>query len=329
MANESSLVAHTNTFWWTIPLELLQLTFSGIGLISSTVFISIVITQHQLRQNLALLLATNLSIGGLLFCASFIVQVFYMLTNSEPDRLCSFRSYLYVTGIAYTFQATILQTVHRLFVTVFVHLRQLQNRWLFLFLALAQVFISFVAFLPLLIGGHFPYLPDGKVCYIAFNDLFGIFYPSSLFYFAPLIIQFLLSCWILRHISRETQAGRAKINIERRVRKERRILIRLSLPVIFILCVGLIYFVFVFGTLITSSSWQSPPYALHLSLMGISAAIGAGMSVNAIINKQVWKIICSTLRCLRKNHRQNTVHVMVQHNLTVHQTSRMRVRTVF
>jgi hypothetical protein len=300
MANESSLVAHTNTFWWTIPLELLQLTFSGIGLISSTVFISIVITQHQLRQNLALLLAANLSIGGLLFCASFIAQVFYMLTNSEPDRLCSFRGYLYVTGIAYTFQATILQTVHRLFVTVFVHLRQLQNRWLFLFLALAQVFISFVALLPLLIGGHFPYLPDGKVCYIAFNDLFGIFYPSSLFYFAPLIIQCLLSCWILRHISRETQAGRAKINIERRVRKERRILIRLSLP-----------------------------YALHLSLMGISAAIGAGMSVNAIINKQVWKIICSSLRCLRKNHRQNTVHVIVQQNLTVHQTSRIRVRTVF
>ncbi|UJR17244.1 hypothetical protein I4U23_004139 [Adineta vaga] len=209
-----------------------------------------------------------------------------MLTNSVPDRFCPFRGYLYVTGLVYTFQATTLQTLHRLFVTVFVHHRQLQNRWLFLFLALIQFLVSLAALLPLLFRGHFPYLHDGKVCYIAFNDLFGILYPSSIFYFFPLIVQLLLSCWILRHISHEAQAGRAHINVMRRVRKERRVLIRLAIPVTLILGVGLIYFVFVFGTLVTSSSWKAPPYALHLSLMGISAATGAGMLTNAIINKK-------------------------------------------
>ena len=232
MAKESNLTAHTNTFWWTTPLELIQLTFNVLGLISSVVFIAIVVTRHELRQNLTLLLAANLSVGGLLFCSSFIAQVFYMLFNFVPDRLCSFRGYLYVIGLAYTFQTTTLQTVHRLFVTVFVHRRQLQNHWLFLFLALAQFFISLAGLLPLLLAGHFQYSSDGKMCYIAFNDLFGVLYPSSLFYFGPLIIQILVSCWILRYISRETQAGRAQINVMRRIRKERRVLFRLSVPVI-------------------------------------------------------------------------------------------------
>ncbi|UJR34781.1 hypothetical protein I4U23_027560 [Adineta vaga] len=324
MANEFNVTAHTNGSWWTMPLELLQLTFNGVGLFSSIIFISIVASQHELRQNLALLLAANLSMGGLVFCGPFMIQVSYMLINSVPDRFCSFRGYLYVTGLVYTFQATTLQTVHRLFVTVFVHHRQLQNRWLFLFLALIQFLVSLTALLPLLLGGHFAYLHDGKVCYIAFNDLFGILYPSSIFYFFPLIVQLLLSCWILRHISHEAQAGRAHINVMRRVRKERRVLIRLAIPVTLILGVGLIYFVFVFGTLVTSSSWKAPPYALHLSLMGISAATGAGMLTNAIINKKVWKIICSIFHCSINCRGQNTVHIIVQQRITAHQRTRIR-----
>jgi hypothetical protein len=185
MANKSSLAADIDVFWWTIPLTLLQLTFNMIGLMSSIVFISIVVTRHELWQNLTLLLAVNLSIGGLIFCFPMIVQNFYMLTNSEPDRFCPLRGYLYVTGLVYTFQATTLQTVHRLCVTVFVHYRQLQNRWLFLFIALVQFSISVGALLPLLFSGHFSYLPDGKVCYIAFNDLLDILYPSFCFYFGP------------------------------------------------------------------------------------------------------------------------------------------------
>jgi hypothetical protein len=259
MANKSSLAADIDVFWWTIPLTLLQLTFNMIGLMSSIVFISIVVTRHELWQNLALLLAVNLSIGGLIFCFPMIVQNFYMLTNSEPDRFCPLRGYLYVTGLVYTFQATTLQTVHRLCVTVFVHYRQLQNRWLFLFIALVQFSISVGALLPLLFSGHFSYLPDGKVCYIAF--------------------------------------------------------------------------VFVLATLITNSSWKTPPYAIHLSLTGISVATGMGMLASAVLNKQVWEIICSTLRCVMMRRPQNSVHVMTQQNpvqfitqqqhLGVHQTTRM------
>jgi hypothetical protein len=262
-----------------------------------------------------------------------IVQNFYMLTNSEPDRFCPLRGYLYVTGLVYTFQATTLQTVHRLCVTVFVHYRQLQNRWLFLFIALVQFSISVGALLPLLFSGHFSYLPDGKVCYIAFNDLLDILYPSFCFYFGPLIVQLLLSWRILRHISQKTRAGRAQINVNKRVRKKRRVLVRLSLPVIFILGVGLIYFVFVLATLITNSSWKTPPYAIHLSLTGISVATGMGMLASAVLNKQVWEIICSTLRCVMMRRPQNSVHVMTQQNpvqfitqqqhLGVHQTTRM------
>ncbi|CAF0810939.1 unnamed protein product [Adineta steineri] len=157
--------------------------------------------------------------------------------------------------------------------------------------------------LPALFEGHFPYIPDGKMCYIAFNDLFGVLYPS----------------WILQYVSRETQAGRAQINVRRRVEKERRILIRLFIPVLLIIGAGLIYFVSVFGTWISSSSWQIPPYALHLSLLGISVAIGLGMLINIIIHKKIRKIISSTLCRLLMIHRQNTVHIIRQQHATINQ----------
>ncbi|CAF0744005.1 unnamed protein product [Adineta steineri] len=212
-----------------------------------------------------------------------------------------------------------LQTIHRLFVTVLAHRRYLRKRWLYFFIALIQFIIPMMMLLPALFEGHFAYIPDGKMCYIAFNDLFGVLYPSVCFYFGPLIIQLLLSYWILQYVSRETQAGRAQINVRRRVEKERRILIRLFIPVLLIIGVGLIYFVFVFGTWISSSSWQIPPYALHLSLLGISAAIGIGMLINIIIHKKIRKIISSTLCRLLMIHRQNTVHIIRQQHATINQ----------
>jgi hypothetical protein len=103
MANESNPTQLAIMFWWAIPLELLLLAFSFIGLVSSIVFIFVVVTRHELRKNLALLLAVNLSIGGLITCVSMISQAFHMLMNSAQDRLCPFRSYFFTVGMACTF----------------------------------------------------------------------------------------------------------------------------------------------------------------------------------------------------------------------------------
>jgi hypothetical protein len=314
MANESSLVDIVNMFWWATPLESLILAFSFTGFISSIVFILVVVTRHAFRHNLALLLAVNLNIGGLIACASMISQAFHMMKNSEQDGLCSFRSYFFTVGGLYIFQATVLQTLYRLLVTVFVHHRQWQwqNRWLFLFLALMQLSLCLVALLPLLLGDRFPYIPTAKACYIAFNDLFGVLYPAVCFYFLPLILQSLCSFWILQHVSGQTQAGRATINANRRIRKEQRVLARLGLPVILLLSVGLIFFVFFFGTVLTSALWEAPSYAFHLSFLGSSAAIGSSMFANILLYKQVKKSIWTFLQRLFIRCIQNSVHVIAQ-----------------
>jgi hypothetical protein len=312
MANESNPTQLAIMFWWAIPLELLLLAFSFIGLVSSIVFIFVVVTRHELRKNLALLLAVNLSIGGLITCVSMISQAFHMLMNSAQDRLCPFRSYFFTVGGLYIFQAAALQTLYRLFVTVFLHRRQWQNRCLFLFLALTQLLLCLVALLPLLLGDRFPYFPTAKACYIALNDLFGVLYPAACFYFLPLTLQSICSCWILRHVSRETRAGRATINVNRHIRKEQRVLARLALPVILLLSLGLIYFVFFFGTVLTNAHWQAPPYALHLSFLGSSAATGLSMLANLVLYNQVTKIIWSFLRCPLKCHGQNSIHFIAQ-----------------
>jgi hypothetical protein len=297
-------------FWWAILLESLLLTFSFIGLISSIVFILIVITRRNLRQNLALLLAGNLSIGGLITCVSMIFQGVYMMMNSAQDRLCPFRSYFFTVGGFYIFQAAALQTLHRLFVTVFVHRQQWQNRFLFLFLALVQFLLCLAVVLPLLLDNRFPYFPTAKACYIAFNDVFGVLYPAICFYFVPLILQVICSFWILRYVSRLTQAGGARFNANRRIRKEQRVLVRLALPVILLLSVGLIFFVFFFGTVLTDAQWQAPPYALHLSFLGSSIATGSSMLTNILLYNQVKEVIWSFLRYLLICRGQNNVHAI-------------------
>ncbi len=113
--------------------------------------------------------------------------------------------------------------------------------------------------------------------------------------------------WILRYVSHETQAARAYSNVQRRVRKEQRVLARLAFPVITLLILGLFYLVFVIGTAFSSDSWKPPPYAYHLSFVGPSAAVALIMVSNILFNKQVREILCSTL-----THRHNTVHVSTQ-----------------
>ncbi|CAF1321834.1 unnamed protein product [Adineta steineri] len=297
-------------FWWAIPLELLILAFSFIGLISSIVFILVVVIHREFRQNLILLLTINLSIGGLITCVSMISQALYMIMQSEQDRLCPFRSYFYTAGGLYIFQAALLQTLHRLFITVFAHRRYWQNRCLFLSLALAQLLLCLLALLPLLLGNRFPYFPSAKACYIALNDIFGVLYPAICFYFIPLILQSGLSYWILQHVARETRAGRAGMNIHKRINKERRVLARVALPVILLLSVGLIFFVFFFGTILTNTQWEAPPYALHLSFLGSSAATGASMMANLFLYREVKKNIWLYLRCLWIHHEQNRIHIL-------------------
>jgi hypothetical protein len=297
-------------FWWAIPLELLLLTFSFIGLISSVLFILVVVIRHELRQNLALLLAVNLSIGGLITCVSMISQAVRMMMNSAQDRFCPFRSYFFTVSGLYIFQAAALQSLHRLLLTVFLYHRQWQSRSLFLFLALVQLLLCLIGLLPLLLGHRFPYFPTAKACYIAFKDFFGVLYPAICFYFVPLIFQSICSFWILRYVSRATRTGRTRINANRRIRKEQRVLLHLALPVILLLSVGLIFFVFFFSTVLTGAQWQAPPYALHLSFLGSSAATGLSMLANLLLHDKVKKIIWSFLRCLLMRRGQNIVHVI-------------------
>jgi hypothetical protein len=124
MTNESNLVDSAIMFSWAAPIEILLIIFGSIGLISSILFISIVVTRRELRHDLNLILAANLSICGLVSCPSGISGGVYMLRNSGSDNLCPIRDYFWICGTLYIFQAAALQTLHRLFVTVFVHRRR-------------------------------------------------------------------------------------------------------------------------------------------------------------------------------------------------------------
>ncbi|UJR15156.1 hypothetical protein I4U23_002119 [Adineta vaga] len=292
-------------FTWRILLGLLIFLCSSIGLLSSMIFISIVIIHRSLRQNLSLLLAINLNIGGSIICISMINQSIHMLKNSPEDALCSYRSYFMTVGGLYIFQTTLLQSLHRLCSTVFVQYRHNQNRYLFLFLSLFSFSLCSIGLLPLLFGKRFPYYPDAHACYIALNDLFGVLYPSICFYFIPLLLQTIISLWILRYISHMTVVGRSPYKTKRRILKERRVLFRLSIPVLLLMSVGLIYFVFFFRTIMSGKQWQAPAYALHLSFFGTSFATALSMLTNFIFYHQVNKILQSTFRYLFRCHAQN------------------------
>lgn len=296
----------------TISLEILLVLISCVGLISSIIFIVVVISQHKFRRNLALLLAVNLSLGGFITCVSMLSQAIHMLMNSSEDRLCPFRSYFFTLGGLYIFQAAALQSLYRLFVTVFIHRRKWQNRCLFLVLALVQFSLCLIALLPLLLTNRFPYYPTAQACYIAFNDFLGVLYPATCFYFVPLIFQSICSFWILRHVCRKTQAGQTRISANRRIRKEKRILLRLALPAILLFSVRLIHFVFFFGTVLTGAQWKAPSYAHNLGFIGSTTATGSSMIANILLCNQVKDIIWSFLCCQSKHHAQNSIHIIAQ-----------------
>ena len=144
------------------------------------------------------------------------------------------------------------------------------------------------------------------------DDLFAIFYPAGLYYFALLIFQSLCSYWIFRHVSRESQATYNSLNTSRRIRKERRVLARLALPVILLLCAGLIYMSYFVVTWITNSVWQIPPYGLHLSFLSSEFAIGLAMFANILLQKQVQEKSLSIVQQRIVIHQDNALHPTVQ-----------------
>lgn len=273
--------------WWSAFFELLQLTCNVVGLISSMLFLLTVLVHRDLRQNLSLLLAANLSIGGLFFSTSMIAQNIYMLLGCASDHLCAFRGYTILTGAIYIYQSALLQILQRLFLTVFVHRHRLQNKWLFCGLGLIQFSLCFLVLLPILLSNKFVYHPASKICFMAVNDAFAVMYPAGTFYLIPLTCQSFCSYWILRHLSRESQATGDSINAARRIRKERRVLARLALPVILLLGVGVIYMSYAIASAVTNSVWQLPPYGFHLSFLGSISAISSSMVANIFMQKSV------------------------------------------
>lgn len=297
--------------WWAFFLELLQLTTSGIGIMCSILFLLAVFGQRDLRQNLSLLLAANLSVGGLWFSIAIVAQDVYMLAGCASDDLCALRAYMILAGIAYVFQSALLQTIQRLFLTVFIHNQRLQNKWLFFGLALTQCSFCLLALLPMLFNNELVYQPPSKMCFMAVNDVFAVMYPAATFYLIPLAFQALLSYWVLRHVSRESRARHNSINAARRIRKERRVLARLGLPVILLLSVGLIYMSYFLASLITHSTWQLPPYGIHLSFVASASAVSITMLANILMQKQVkQKIVAVFLR-----------HTPIPRNRSVHPTA--------
>lgn len=174
--------------WWSTCLEITLLIISFIGMI---------IKRHEFRQNLALLLEVYLNIVGCLTSLSLFSKAIYMLLNSV-------RAYLLKLGGLYIFQAALLQYIYRLFVNVFLSSSTF---------AFVQFLICSLSLLPLLVNNQFPYYSDAQTCYIAFNDIISVLYPS-------------ISLWILRYISRRTQETRACLSVIRRLHKERRVLLR-------------------------------------------------------------------------------------------------------
>ena len=300
--------------WWTTLLESLQITSNMVGLTCSMLFLLIVFAYQELRRNLSLLLAVNLSFGGSLFCIPMLAQNIYMLLGCASDSLCEFRGYSIMVGVAYIYQSAFLQTLQRLFLTVFVHNHRLQNKWLFFGLVLAQLMISFLVLLPMLFQKKFVYQPVSKICFMDVSDVFAVMYPTVTFYLILLTGQSICSYWILQYVSRESQATQDPINAARRIRKERRVLVRLALPVILLLCAGVIYLSFFLLSMITHAQWQIPPYGLHLNFLSSASAINFTMVANLLMHNQVKKKIIEIFTERVNVSRNHSVHpTAVQH----------------
>lgn len=265
----------------------LMLISSLIGIVGALVFVMVMAFTRTCRT-LSILLVGNTALASLLMNTTTASQAIYMLLGSGgyPRILCSIRGYLIQSGTGLIYFGAVLQSLHRLFVTVFARHNWLKSKSLFLLLVVFQWTSALTLSLPMTPMTAVPYQETESICQGSMLDWKTILYLMGLLYFCPLIGLGVSYYAILRHVSGNTFAGRRSLERRDRWKKEIRTLIRIVLPVSVLLGLGLPYLGFLVYTQITQSI---PSFAYHVSFIFITLGQGIVPWINIVLTDHVKK----------------------------------------
>lgn len=147
----------------------LMLLFSIIGVLCAVLFI-IVVFRHRHLHKVAIMLALNSAVAGVIINTVCACQAVYQLIGDGNDHLCAFRGFLLHAATGLLYQALCVQTFHRFVVVVFAARRYLQSKRVMLLLVLLQWLISSAFGIPALVLGRVIYQPGSRICQVRLSS---------------------------------------------------------------------------------------------------------------------------------------------------------------
>jgi hypothetical protein len=142
-----------------------MLLCSTMGVVQCLLFIIIVAIDHRCRT-LIILITLNSTLAGLVTNIIYASQAIYQMISDTPDILCAFRGFLLHMSTGLFYHTLCIQTLYRLFVTVFAQRRYLQSTYGIISIVSFQWFISITFGIPILLIGRIMFQQDGRICQV-------------------------------------------------------------------------------------------------------------------------------------------------------------------
>ncbi len=138
---------------------------STMGVVCCVIFIFIVAIDRRCRT-LIILITLNSILAGFITNIIYASQAIYQMLSDTPDILCPFRGFLLHCSTGLFCHTLYIQTLYRLFVTVFAQRRYLQSKRVIMSIVMIQWFISITFAIPILLLGRIKFQADGQICQV-------------------------------------------------------------------------------------------------------------------------------------------------------------------
>lgn len=247
---------------------------------------------RPLKSNVVTLLTSNTYFNALLLNSMMLIMYSYNLLGNLrfsfvfDDHWCRIRAYLTHVCFCAFYHSFVLQAIFRLFRIVFYQYQILQSFTLFFISIIIQWILSFVFILPNLFAEDFQYRHEEFNCWIASDNLRGLFFATMMIYHNPLLMIFLIYFVIIRYTRRVRHLQRYRKNSNRR---DLIILKRIVLLGFITIGIGLPTVITVLIYMITK---YTIPYGYHLQGLSISIGVLIGSVSLIFINPQIQRVFC-------------------------------------
>lgn len=265
--------------------------------------ISVIIVHPQCRNPTNLLICNTCFVVSTYFINTLIVSIYGFRKDwAEQQPLCSLRAYCFLMSGSIVCYAYLIQSISRLFFTVFFNHKYLQTYRIHCYLIVANwIFGAVSALQPLFIDGGYRYERESRLCTLTTQTVLTSMYGMIVGFMIPLsgayIIYFVIFIEVHRSARRviaaaETVAVQIQtFNIKREVKLIRNMFIVMSI----FTSAGTPYLLVGFWVAIKPSN--PPPEAMYLPIVNIiTFCVTLMMIVLFNMNKQVKKIVFNSCR---------------------------------